>query len=178
MNDIYKLTEKREPACGEAEVMDRRIKEIICIGCPMGCSLKVEVTGEQILVEGNQCKRGEVFAKNEIENPTRSLTTTVRTIFEEMPLLPVRTEGEIPKEKVFQAMEVLNKVLIKDKVTCGDIILKDILNSGCNVIATSTIDGGSISPALEKVTSSTLEGAASAEPVNKIGVSVGGEEVL
>ncbi|MEG2017006.1 MAG: DUF1667 domain-containing protein [Clostridium sp.] len=178
MNDIYKLPDKMESGVRYDEVMDRRIKEIICIGCPMGCSLKVEVTGDHILVEGNQCKRGEAFAKNEIENPTRSLTTTVRTIFEEMPLLPVRTEGEIPKDKVFQAMEVLNKVIIKDKVSCGDIILKDILHSGCNVVATSTIDGGSISPALEKVTSSTLEGAASAEPVNKIGVSVGGEEAL
>ncbi len=152
--------------------------EIICIGCPMGCSLKVEITGEQILVEGNQCKRGETFARNEVKNPTRSLTTTVRTIFEDMPLLPVRTDGEIPKDKVFQAMKVLNKVLIKDKVSCGDIIVKDILGTGCNVIATSTINGDFFLPTLEKVTSSTLEGEASTEPVNKFKVSVGGEEVL
>lgn len=122
------------------EVMKMRIEEIICIVCPMGCSLKVEVHGEGILVEGNQCKRGETFAINEIKNPTRTLTTTVRTIFQEMPLLSVRTDGEIPKEKIFEAMEVLNKVVIKDRVNCGDMILKDILGSGCNVIATSTIN--------------------------------------
>lgn len=119
--------------------MKMRIEEMVCIVCPIGCSLKVEVNGEQILVEGNQCKRGETFAINEIKNPTRTLTTTVRTIFQEMPLLPVRTDGEIPKEKIFEAMEVLNKVIITQRVKCGDIIVEDILGSGCNVIATATI---------------------------------------
>lgn len=140
--------------------------EIICIGCPMGCSLKVEVNGEQILVEGNQCKRGETFARNEVKNPTRSLTTTVRTIFEEMPLLPVRTEVEIPKEKIFEAMEVLNKVLIKDKVNCGDIIVKDILGTGCNVIATSTINGDFFSH--------VSKGETSADQINRFEVTVRG----
>lgn len=129
-----------EPGCRGEEVMKMRIEEMICIVCPIGCSLKVEVNREQVLVEGNQCKRGETFAINEIKNPTRTLTTTVRTIFQEMPLLPVRTDGEIPKEKIFEAMEVLNKVIIKDRVKCGDMILKDILGSGCNVIATGRIN--------------------------------------
>lgn len=133
-----------DPGYRGEEVMEMRIEEIICIGCPMGCSLKVEINGDQLLVEGNQCKRGETFARDEIENPKRSLTTTVRTIFKEMPLLPVRTEGDIPKDKIFQAMEVLNKVLIKEEVSCGDIIVKDILGSGCNVIATGRIKGEEI----------------------------------
>ena len=128
-----------EPGGRGEEVMKMRIEEIVCIVCPIGCSLKVEVNGEQILVEGNQCKRGETFAINEIKNPTRTLTTTVRTIFQEMPLLPVRTEVEIPKEKIFEAMEVLNKVIITQRVKCGDIIVEDILGSGCNVIATGSI---------------------------------------
>lgn len=114
--------------------------EMICIGCPIGCKLYVEIKGENILVSGNMCKRGEEFAKSEIINPTRSLTTTVRTIFKEMPLLPVRTDGEIPKGKIFDAMKILNNVIVDYKVKCGDIILEDILESGCNVIATSTIN--------------------------------------
>lgn len=113
--------------------------EMICIGCPIGCSLQVEIKGEEILVSGNGCKKGVDFAFNEIKNPTRSLTTTVRTIFKEMPLLPVRTDGEVPKEKIFQAMEVLNKVVIRKKVKCGDVVVEDILGSGCSVVATSTI---------------------------------------
>lgn len=113
--------------------------DMICIGCPMGCSLQVEVTGEEILVSGNSCKRGEDFAMSEIKNPRRSLTTTVRTIFKDMPLLPVRTDGEVPKDKIFQAMEVLNKVVITERVKCSDVVVENILESGCNVIATASI---------------------------------------
>lgn len=130
---------KVEPGARGEEVMDESNKEIICISCPMGCTLQVHMEGKDILVKGNQCKRGEAFAKSEMKNPTRSLTTTVRTIFKEMPLLSVRTEVEIPKDKVFEAMKILNKILIKEEVTCGDIILQDILGTGCNVIATNTI---------------------------------------
>lgn len=113
--------------------------DMICIGCPIGCSLQVKVTEQEILVSGNSCKKGVDFATNEVKNPKRSLTTTVRTVFQEMPLLPVRTDGELPKEKISQAMKLLNKVVITQRVNCGDILVEDILNSGCNVIATSSI---------------------------------------
>jgi len=114
--------------------------DMICIVCPMGCKLSVEMKDENIIVQGNNCKRGEEFAKSEIINPVRTLTTTVRTIFKEMPLLPVRTDGEIPKGKVFDAMKVLNKVVIDYEVNCGDVILENIIGSGCNVIATNSIN--------------------------------------
>jgi CxxC motif-containing protein len=114
--------------------------DMICIVCPMGCKLSVEMKDENIIVQGNNCKRGEEFAKSEIINPVRTLTTTVRTIFKEMPLLPVRTDGEIPKGKVFDAMKVLNKVVIDYEVNCGDVIFENIIGSGCNVIATNSIN--------------------------------------
>jgi len=114
--------------------------EMICIVCPMGCKLSVEMQEEDIIVRGNNCNRGEEFAKNEIINPVRTLTTTVKTIFKEMPLLPVRTDGEIPKGKVFDAMKVLNKVVIDYEVNCGDVILENIIGSGHNVIATNSIN--------------------------------------
>ena len=114
--------------------------DMICIVCPMGCKLSVEMKDENIIVQGNNCKRGEEFAKSEIINPVRTLTTTVKTIFKEMPLLPVRTDGEIPKGKVFDAMKVLNKVVIDYEVNCGDVILENIIGSGCNVIATNSIN--------------------------------------
>ena len=114
--------------------------DMICIVCPMGCKLSVEMQGENIIVTGNNCKRGEEFAKSEIIKPVRTLTTTVKTIFKEMPLLPVRTDGAIPKEKVFEAMKVLNKLVIDYEVNCGDVILENIVGSGCNVIATNSIN--------------------------------------
>jgi CxxC motif-containing protein len=114
--------------------------DMICIVCPMGCKLSVEMKDENIIVQGNNCKRGEEFAKSEMINPVRTLTTTIKTTFKEMPLLPVRTDGEIQKGKIFDAMKVLNKLVIDYEAKCGDVILENIVGSGCNVIATNSIN--------------------------------------
>lgn len=114
------------------------MKEIICIVCPNGCYMQIE-DKNQIKVIGNLCKRGEEFAIQELTNPMRSLTTTVRTTSEDMPMLPVRTKGEIPKSKIEEAMMILNKIEISSSVTCGEVILKNILGFNCDIIATCSL---------------------------------------
>ena len=53
-------------------------RELICIGCPMGCPLTVQLEdGEILSITGQTCKRGEVYARNEVTNPTRIVTSTV-----------------------------------------------------------------------------------------------------
>lgn len=112
-------------------------KELVCITCPNSCRITAEKMEDgSISVSGNLCPRGEAFAKNELTCPKRSLTTTVRTIFKDMPVLPVRTAGEIPKEMIMDAMKMLSGVVIKDRAKCGDIVVKSILDTGCDVIAT------------------------------------------
>ena len=113
------------------------MKELYCITCPTGCLLTVTQQGDEFHIEGNGCKRGIDFAITEMTNPTRSLTTTVRTVFPEVPVLPVRTDGEIPKGAIMEAMRALNGVLLDWAPDCGDTILEDIAGSGVRVIATS-----------------------------------------
>ena len=115
------------------------MKELFCITCPTGCRLSVKGNGSDITVEGNGCNRGIDFAKTEMLSPTRSLTTTVRTTFPGVPVLPVRTDGEIPKGKLFDAMNELNKVVVSSELDCGDIVLENIAGCGIRVIATSDI---------------------------------------
>ncbi|MDR2159904.1 MAG: DUF1667 domain-containing protein [Treponema sp.] len=95
------------------------MKELLCIVCPNGCRLRVEESGGGIQVAGNQCKRGIDFARAEITNPTRTLTTTVRTVFPEVPALPVRTAGEIPKGKIGEAMAFLATVVVGEPLRIG-----------------------------------------------------------
>ncbi len=118
--------------------MEVKMEEIICIVCPNGCHMQIDGK-EQIKVIGNLCKRGEEFAIQELTNPMRSLTTTVRTTSKDMPMLPVRTKGEIPKSKIEEAMMVLNKIEISNSVTCGEVILKNILGCDCDIIATCSL---------------------------------------
>ncbi len=109
--------------------------EITCIGCPLGCRLSVD-EASNYAVSGNQCKRGAEYGKNELKNPTRVLTTTVEAEGGIHGRCPVRTLAPIPKDKVFDAMQVLMKVKIKAPVKLGQVVVENILGTGVDVIAT------------------------------------------
>ena len=115
------------------------IRNMTCIVCPMGCSLEVTLddNGKFISVDGNTCKRGEVYASNECTNPVRTLTSSVRCDNGEM--LSVKTSQDIPKEKLFECMLEINKIIAKTPVTTGECVLKNICGTGADVIATRSI---------------------------------------
>ncbi|MDU2198173.1 MAG: DUF1667 domain-containing protein [Peptostreptococcaceae bacterium] len=121
--------------------VDTLIKtELTCIVCPMGCHLNVEQSEEGFKVEGNTCKRGEKYAVQELTNPTRVITTTVKLENSYLQLLPVKTEDPIPKGMIFDIMEALDKVRVNAPVKVGDVIVENILDTGVNVISAKTMD--------------------------------------
>lgn len=109
--------------------------DFTCIVCPNGCRLHVEEKNGELEVTGAFCKKGQAFAKQELTNPTRSITTTVATIFPDMPLLSVKTDGEIPKDKIFDAMKKINAVTVKKRLKVGGVVLKNVF--GVNIVATT-----------------------------------------
>ena len=115
------------------------MKQITCITCPIGCRVTIDVTNGEYSFSGNKCGRGAEFAKTELTSPVRSLTTTVRTAFPQMPVLPVRTNGEVPKEKITDIIRELSKVVITEKIGIGEIVAANILGTGCDIIATSDL---------------------------------------
>src|SRR5690554_6716771 len=98
------------------------MKELVCIVCPNGCRLQVTKSGNEYEVKGAKCPKGKEYAITEMTDPRRSISTTVRTVFEDCRVLPVRTNGEIPKDKIFSLMELINKVVVDKKLKRGDII--------------------------------------------------------
>lgn len=114
-------------------------KELICIVCPVGCHLEVVEDNNIIkgfIVSGNQCKRGEEYAIKEMANPTRVLTTTVKIRSDHLSRLPVKTSQPIPKDKIFECMKEINRIEVKAPIKVGDIVIKNILGTGADVIAT------------------------------------------
>jgi CxxC motif-containing protein len=109
---------------------------LICIVCPKGCRLRVD---EKMAVSGNGCDRGAVYAEKEITNPTRVLTSTVCISGAEFVRLPVKTDRDIPKKLIFTAMRLLDGLTVTAPVKAGDIIVRDILNTGANFVATRTL---------------------------------------
>jgi CxxC motif-containing protein len=116
-------------------------KELICISCPLGCSLQVDLSDENnIKVKGNSCKRGETYGIKECTNPTRIVTSTVFVKNGTEKVLPVKTQQDIPKGKVFDCVRLLKDVVIDAPVKIGDIIIENILGTGVDIVATKNID--------------------------------------
>jgi len=114
-------------------------KEFTCIVCPVSCTLNVSKEGEEIIVKGNNCKRGKVFGENEYKSPKRILTTTVKVEESCHKALPVISSDEIPKEKMFECVEQLYKMTVKAPIKKGEIIIKNILNTGVDIVASRSL---------------------------------------
>ena len=116
-------------------------KELICIGCPMGCPIVVEMEDGKVLsVTGNTCPRGESYARKEVTNPTRIVTTTVRVDGGKVPMINVKTERDIPKDKIFGCIAALRGVTMKAPIHIGDIILENVADTGVNIIAAGNVE--------------------------------------
>jgi len=114
--------------------------EMVCIVCPNGCRLNVERNDGKISVEGAKCKRGVNFAETELTCPTRSVTSSVKTSVEGYPVISVRTDGEIPKDKIFPLIEKLSEITVDKKIAIGTVLIKDVFNCGVNVITTTEME--------------------------------------
>jgi CxxC motif-containing protein len=116
-------------------------RELICISCPVGCQLTVATRdGELLAVRGNKCPKGISYARAEILDPRRILTTTVRIRGGSLPQLPVRTRQAIPKSLLAKGMEVLSRFEVDAPVRMGDVLIGDFVGTGVDVIASRSID--------------------------------------
>ena len=115
-------------------------REIICIMCPLGCRMKVQVEGKEVKqVEGEGCKKGVKYAQQEVTFPGRILTTTVLTDTPEMPLLPVRSNKALPKEKLIDCMKQISTHSVTGSVQLGQTVIENILGLGADIVACRTI---------------------------------------
>lgn len=113
--------------------------ELICIVCPKGCHLKVDEENGYA-VTGNSCEKGAAYGKKELTDPTRVLTSTVRVEDGERRRVSVKTNCAIPKGKTQEAMALLDVVTLTAPVHIGDVVLKNILDTGADFVATGTVE--------------------------------------
>lgn len=113
--------------------------EKICIRCPIGCRLIItedKTSPYGYLVKGNTCNRGEDYAIKEMTNPSRTVTSTVKIKDSSLSRLPVKTKGEIPKDKIFECMKIINSIEVSAPIKNGDIVVKNVLNTNVDIVAT------------------------------------------
>lgn len=119
-------------------------KKFTCVICPIGCELYVnydenDISDKKIKVTGNTCPRGEKYAKTEIVHPERTLTSIVKCDSSTLRMLPVKTSAPIPKEKLFEAMKLLNTINVKVPIKQGDILYKNFVCDGVHLVACRSV---------------------------------------
>ncbi len=116
--------------------MAEETTKLICITCPVGCNLDVTHDGDTIVdVDGNTCKRGVDYAQQELTDPRRMVTTTVRVKDGLHPLVPVYTSAPIPKPRIFDLLQEIRQVEVEAPVKMGQVILSDVVETDVNVLA-------------------------------------------
>jgi CxxC motif-containing protein len=118
-------------------------KDLVCIVCPVGCRLTIEKdeTAEKgYKITGNTCKRGTDYAIEELTHPTRMVPTTVKIEGAFLNRLPVRTDKPIDKKLIFEAMTVINEFTAVAPVKMGDVLIKNIIGTDVNIIATRSME--------------------------------------
>lgn len=112
-----------------------------CISCPLSCSLELMEEGGEILeVTGHECEVGRRYAEEEFRDPRRMVTTTVKARNGILPLLPVVSTRPIPKALVRKVVKALAEVEVEAPVEDGQVICRDILGTGADIIASRRLD--------------------------------------
>jgi CxxC motif-containing protein len=116
-------------------------KEMVCIVCPRGCRLtliKDENAEVGYVVTGNACKRGAEYGIKELTNPTRVVTSTVKINNYHLNRLPVKTNGSIPKDLIFECMKLINEVEVEPPIKVGEILIDNMLETGVDLVSSKS----------------------------------------
>lgn len=111
------------------------LKTITCICCPKGCLVTLDTENPEETIKGFGCPQGKEYAIGELTHPMRTISSTVEIKGGLHPRIPVKTNGNIPKEKIFEVMDEINKISVESPVKCGDILLENVLDTGVNIVA-------------------------------------------
>ena len=114
-------------------------RNFVCIECPRGCELTAENMESSISITGNFCPRGKKYAEAEMSCPRRIVTSTVRAAHG---MIPVKTDGEVKKEKIFDVMARIRALRIDCDVKQGEVLAADIDGEGTPLIATAAYRNG------------------------------------
>ena len=115
------------------------MKQLVCIGCPRGCRLTIDEKDGEYIVTGNTCPRGDAYARKEVTNPTRIVTSTVRVNGGIYPMANVKTASDIPKGRIFDCVNALKDITVNAPLKIGDVVLSDVAGTGVDIIAARNV---------------------------------------
>ena len=121
--------------------------EFVCVVCPNGCAVEAEfVKGgpegppRLLSAEGYRCPRGERWIRQEIEEPMRTVSTSVLVGGGDYVCASVRTKNPIPLDKIPEAMDAVRGVVLEAPVHIGDIAVSRPAGTDTDFIVTRNVE--------------------------------------
>lgn len=131
---ILKVREK------SSKEKERDFMELMCQGCTLGCSLKVEKNNNEIVVTGNLCKKGDMYGRQEFQKPARTILYKVKVKNGDFSTVPVKSSSKVSKEIYNEIMEVLKNVEIEAPFGIGEVVIENIAGTGIDILSTRKIN--------------------------------------
>ncbi len=115
-------------------------RDLICINCPMGCALHIELEdGQVISLTGNTCPRGDQYGRSEVIHPVRMITTTLPVEGGDLPMVSCKTSQPVDKDVIFDVVRALEGVSVSAPIEIGQVLVSNAAGSGADIIATREI---------------------------------------
>ncbi len=119
----------------------KETKNLICVNCPKGCRITVTLEDGKVTdIKGYTCEKGKNYAAQETIRPMRVLTSTIRINNGTLAVLPVITNKEIPLDLCEEAMDEIRKIVVDAPVSVDDVIVKDFLHTGADLVASRSMN--------------------------------------
>lgn len=116
-------------------------KKFICVSCPLGCGLTVTIdNGIVKKVDGNNCPRGETYAKSEVNDPRRVFASTVRVKNGKLPVCPIRSKNPAPKNKLFEIAREVAKLNVQAPIKIGQVLIHNVCNTDVDIVASRDLE--------------------------------------
>lgn len=133
------------------------MRSLTCIVCPIGCSLSVEEAANgDLLVSGNRCPRGAVYAQEEIRAPKRVVTATCkinksgkgaaaksrthRQGILDPRRVPVKSNLPCPREKIDELLADIYNTEVGTPVKSGDKVIPNWKGTGIDIVAVRSME--------------------------------------
>ena len=116
-------------------------KDFVCIGCPLGCNITVETDDNEIKnIAGNTCPKGADYVIKELTDPRRIVTSLVQVRGGVLPVVPVKTAADIPKDSIMDCVKALKMIELPAPVRMGDVVVENVCGTGVNIVATASVE--------------------------------------
>lgn len=116
------------------------MRTCICILCPNGCEIEASQDGlGTVTLNGARCNKGREYAVQELVDPRRNVTSSVKVADGCLPLASVRLSAPIPKNMIFPVMDAIRGITVKAPVVTGQVVISDVLGLGCDIVATKRV---------------------------------------